>query len=282
MRIKMELFWTYYNTANVIILGSSRPKNGIMPAMFSDSIKAINLAVSHFSINESYYIYTNYVAPHAQKLKYLIVSVDIDMWSNRYNGKNNFFYEEYKNFPGYIYDSNHDFWRDGIPSDLQEATYDSPGEASKKFNRQSLGFSSFAASGWQEKPPLLNDSTWNQEEPELFEASLGYLESIIRDAHERSIIVIGVIFPQSPAYKNTGSYGAYGLKRSEAPALIERINGISDTLPNFFLFDENKMGDHDYTDEMARDRDHLATPGARQMTLRLDSLIKTLNINFEQ
>ena len=41
------------------------------------------------------------------------------------------------------------------------------------------------------------------------------------------------------------------------------------------------MGDHDYPDEMARDGDHLATPGAEQMTHRLDSLIQTLNIDFE-
>lgn len=45
--------------------------------------------------------------------------------------------------------------------------------------------------------------------------------------------------------------------------------------------DENKMGDHDYTDEMAQDTDHLSPLGAEKLTLRLDSLIKTLNINFE-
>ena len=42
--------------------------------------------------------------------------------------------------------------------------------------------------------------------------------------------------------------------------------------------DENKMGNHDYTDDMARDSDHLATEGAAQLTTRIDSLIKTLNI----
>jgi hypothetical protein len=200
------------------------------------------------------------------------------MWWKKYASTKNFFYQEYKNFPGYIYDSDHNFWKDSIPSDLQKATYDSFGASSKKFNRQTLGYSPFTASGWEDEPPFLHDSTWNQQDPELFNASLNYLDSIILDAHQKSIYVIGVIFPQSPAYKNSGAYGAYGLKRSEAPALIDRISHISDTLPNFIFFDENKMGNHDYSDEMARDRDHLATPGAEQMTHRLDSLIQTLNI----
>ena len=44
--------------------------------------------------------------------------------------------------------------------------------------------------------------------------------------------------------------------------------------------DENRMGDHDYTDEMAADRDHLAEKGAEQLTSRLDSLIRTLDIDL--
>ena len=42
------------------------------------------------------------------------------------------------------------------------------------------------------------------------------------------------------------------------------------------LMDENKMGNHDYTDEMAQNMDHLNYKGAVQLTTRLDSLLKTL------
>ena len=45
--------------------------------------------------------------------------------------------------------------------------------------------------------------------------------------------------------------------------------------------DENKMGDHDYSDEEARDFSHLADLGAQKLTRRLDSLIKTLDIRFD-
>jgi hypothetical protein len=41
------------------------------------------------------------------------------------------------------------------------------------------------------------------------------------------------------------------------------------------------MGNHDYTSEMALDCSHLNHAGAEQLTHRIDSLIKTLNIDFE-
>ena len=40
--------------------------------------------------------------------------------------------------------------------------------------------------------------------------------------------------------------------------------------------DENKMGDHDYTDEMAQNRDHLSYLGAQKLTARLDSVLKSI------
>jgi hypothetical protein len=46
--------------------------------------------------------------------------------------------------------------------------------------------------------------------------------------------------------------------------------------------DENNMGNHDYSDDMANDTDHLSEAGAVKLTHRLDSLIKTLDINFTE
>ena len=40
--------------------------------------------------------------------------------------------------------------------------------------------------------------------------------------------------------------------------------------------DENKMGDHDYTSEMAFDSDHLNKLGAKQLTTRIDSVLQIL------
>ena len=40
--------------------------------------------------------------------------------------------------------------------------------------------------------------------------------------------------------------------------------------------DENKLGDHDYTNDMALDYDHLNKWGAEQISRRIDSLLNTL------
>ena len=62
--------------------------------------------------------------------------------------------------------------------------------------------------------------------------------------------------------------------------MIEKIQKYEKKYSNFKLMDENQMGDHDYTDEMAMNYDHLAVKGAEQLTARLDSVIQTLKIDW--
>ena len=58
--------------------------------------------------------------------------------------------------------------------------------------------------------------------------------------------------------------------------LIKELADLHEVHPNFVLMDENKMGEHDYSNDMAFDSNHLAHEGAIQLTGRLDSLLKTL------
>ena len=131
-------------------------------------------------------------------------------------------------------------------------------------------------SGWEVDPPLFHDSTWMQDSSFLYDESLSLLKEIIKDAQGSNIQVVGIIFPLSPAYKNTGAFGCYGLQRSIAKNVIKDLFNLETEFTNFHLMDENKMGDHDYPDDMARDRDHLSHLGAIQITHRLDSLLRTL------
>ena len=80
----------------------------------------------------------------------------------------------------------------------------------------------------------------------------------------------------SPKFVETKSFGRYGLSRSKAPELIDSLQSLSKTYTNFVLMDENKMGNHDYTDADAQNRDHLCSVGAIQMTRRLNSLLDSL------
>ena len=120
LRYKLELLWTYKDTANVVILGSSRPLMGLVPALFSEDFFVINMANVPNMVYVSKYLFENYVLPHVKNLKYLIVSLDIDLWYHSERSDYNFFYNEYKMYPGYVYDANHSFWQDSVPEGLAE------------------------------------------------------------------------------------------------------------------------------------------------------------------
>ena len=51
------------------------------------------------------------------------------------------------------------------------------------------------------------------------------------------------------------------------------IGALSKKYPNFVLMDENKMGNHNYSDMMAVDEDHLCYGGAGVLTNRLNTLL---------
>lgn len=276
-RYKMELLWGYKDSANIIALGSSRTENGIKPLAFTSPAFAVNFGSSGNSIQGSYLFLEKYLFHHIQNLKVIIFELDIDRWSCCNNSLLN---NPYKHYSGYVYDENHNFWKDYYPPNLYNLTYDSPGTPSiaAKY-RKNRGQDPISGSSWN-YPEVSNDSTWLSSNKSLFYKKIDMLKEIIQISKEKNIFVIGVIFPQNPQYKETGAFGRYGLLRSEAPSLIEEIQAINKIYPNFILFDENKMGDHDYPNELAQGTDHLNANGAEKITHRLDSLIQTLDIDW--
>ena len=100
---------------------------------------------------------------------------------------------------------------------------------------------------------------------------------LIKTAEERNVYVIGVILPVSPNFKNSGRFATYGTRRSIADSLTKVLSEMQSTYPHFRLLDENKMGDHDYTNSMAEDAQHLCPVGAKQLTHRIDSLLMTID-----
>lgn len=276
-RYRMEFLWIYKDSLNVAITGSSRPCKGINSTLFTKPVFAVNFAVQSSHITDSYYLLQNYLLPHAKNLKAIILGIDIDFWDDT----SKTIFGAYKSYPGYVYDLNHNFWKDQYPKGLDSLTYNSPG--TKTYGnkiRQTRGYDPNKSGSWT---PLIfeDDSTWLDTKHTEYKINFNTLLDFVEQCAIVNITVIGVIFPQSPSYQETGYFGKGGLRRSEAPSLIQKIADISKNYPNFILMDENKMGEHDYTDEMAFDSFHLSALGAEQLTHRLDSLIQTLNIDFE-
>ena len=129
---------------------------------------------------------------------------------------------------------------------------------------------------WGGAPEVEMDSTYFDDRMYLVENSLEALKSIVEVSLNRNIHVVGMIFPQNPRYKETGAFGRYGMRRSLAKSLIDRFHEFETIYPNFTLLDENKMGNHDYSDSEAVDADHLCSQATPKITYRLDSLLRTL------
>ena len=98
--------------------------------------------------------------------------------------------------------------------------------------------------GWANPPLVEGDSTAYDSEKNLYEKSLESLVDIIQSAQNKDIVVVGILFPQNPAYQNTGAYGRYGLRRSAAEQLISRFVELEKNYPNFKFLDRNRMGNH--------------------------------------
>ena len=280
-RYKMEILWRYKDLANVVILGSSRALYGIDPMEFDKSIFAINLATPAGSIYGTGMFFYNYILPHVKKLKVLVLALDLDRAYNTGRNANNMFHNAYKSYPGYVYDRNHDYWADGFPKALPRVTYDSPGNAGESDDyRQNRGFLKKYGDGWG-SPKVAEDSCWMDSHYEDFQNNYRLLRDLMDTCAAHDIKLVGVITPLNPRYKETGAFGYRGLRRSDATQIIQELDSLSKVYPNFILMDENKMGDHDYTDDMAMDNSHLSPKGAQQLTNRLDFFIHNLNIDFE-
>ena len=279
-RYKMQLLWQYRDSATVVFFGSSRIFHTLDPDGISRPHFAINMANDHNTLIGSFILFESYVLPHVKKLKYVVVGTDAD----RLKYLDSFWDSEAWTYPGYIYDRNHDYWKDGVPKELPSMT-DKALSNSKSLKETILsnrGYRAQPCNGWSDSlPTVKGDSSWNSSNPKPFNKNVEILQKFAKLAAEKNIKVIALETPQNPAYQNTGAYGINGILRSDAPALLQKIQDISKDYPNFIFMDENKMGKHDYTGQMAYDDDHLGNLGAEKLTHRLDSLIKTLDIKFE-
>lgn len=275
MRNNMELLWNFHDQANVIVLGSSRPLDGIVPKQFNEKFFVLNLAQTPSCIYESKFYLDHYVYPHVKNLRYIILSLDYDLWRYGPESDHNFFYSNYKSFPGYIYDKNHGYWASGIPEGLAELTEDGYSDQNGVALRENMGYWSVGScNGWETSVCGWDSTSLT---PRGIKMAMDTLVNLIETADKRDIYVIGIVFPVSPNYKKTGRFACYGTRRSVADSLTKVLTAMHEKYPHFIVMDENKMGDHDYPDSMADDQQHLCPVGATQMTHRVDSLLMTLD-----
>lgn len=269
---KMNLMWKYANQVEILCVGSSRTEDGIVANKIQSGF-ALNMGHSGNDMNASLFVAENYGVNHLKKLKTIVVSLDFDLWRFETDYSDLIFL----NTPGYIYDKNHSFWKDEDMADFSQIV-----EAASPFSTiaavaygESMGWLGNESVEWG-APLVESDTNWSVTESYALDWNLDRLENFVKEMDRLQINVVGVIFPQNPRYRETGSWGRYGPQRSAAEKYIEFVKALAGRVSRFAVLDENRNGNHDYTDQMALNTDHLSAKGAEQLTARLDSLLKTL------
>ncbi|SHK90545.1 TIGR02171 family protein [Fibrobacter sp. UWB12] len=284
-RYDLELLYKHRDSINVLISGSSRPWAGINPIILNKNknIFSINMSNAAVDLSVARRIFFGYGANLLPKFKVAVISLDLDILFWRHYEMPSFWDLIFVHSPGFVYDESHKFWPEGYPKGLYELTRDSYGENSeiRETEQEMLGHVEGPGEGWQGSPIYVDSTYMDIANKHPTDMLLEEVEAFIQEAKEHNIFIIGVIFPQSPGYKETGAFGRYGLRRSVAKEMIEKIQKYEEKYSNFKLMDENKMGNHDYEDIDALNCDHLSDTGAKKFTNRLDSLIKALKIDLK-
>lgn len=272
-RVKMEVLWKNIQDMEVLLIGGSRVEHGLLAGRFLDK-KMVNMGVQGIDLRRDKFFIEKYAFITAPKTKAVVISLDLDHWGI----DEDFLSLILDSGPGYYYDSNHDYWPDSIPDGLIQAVENAfPAEIGVSQKYTSLGDFCEIPQGWSKgHVEFSRDSTFEKEQQKKHKINLQLIQKLIEDAAQRKIFLIGIIFPQDPKYQKTGAFGRYGLKRSIAQEDIKWLSSLAKKNPYFILMDENKMGKHDYTDEMAFDQDHLSCAGAEQLTQRLNDLLDSL------
>ena len=270
---KMSMLWKYRDNIEILCVGSSRTENSLMVTAITTGF-AQNVGHSGNDLDASLYVAENYGLNHLKKLKFIVVSIDIDLWQS----STEFTELIITNQEGFVYDQNHGFWVTGLPDGFLEAVKEASqySPVAQTVYEPSRGFLSNEGVAWG-PATVEQDSNWGGEVGKAkIKWNLERLRGFIAKTAPLNVKIIGVIFPLNPRYRETGSYGRYGPRRSEAMKILDSLNLYQRLYPHFILMDENKNGDHDYPDICAFNMDHLSYQGASKVTLRLDSLLKTL------
>jgi uncharacterized protein (TIGR02171 family) len=266
LRVKMENFWYRRGEVTVVGLGSSR----MMFGMYEKLVKSenfLNMAYSAGDMRGMHYLLKNYLLLHIPNLKAIVIEMSPDLlWYDRSTSWGPII----DGVPGFKYDEDHGFWKDGLPEGFLSNVADCPKPQTALQHPYNLEDFLLPNLGWGGSDVFRDTASMSTLDVN-YKYNFQLFEEIVELAKERNLKVICFIAPQSPDYRETGSFGVYGPKRSVADSILSVVKAM-----DVVWMDENMMGDHDYTDDMAYNVDHLSAAGATQLTLRLDSLLETL------
>ena len=274
MKTKMRMFWDMKDSLELAAVGTSRTERGFDPNEITDYV-SLNLGYPGGDLLGELYFAENYVLNHVKNLKVLVLEIAPDLQNNSPDFR---FQVLYDAAPGYVYDRNHHFWVDGLPENFVNFV-----DANIVYTQEDydgyvsgLGLLKADSMGWGGTAEVEMDSNGTEIQMEYYQNAQDSLENFIERVVKKGIKVVAAVYPQSPLYANTGAFGRYGIRKSVVKESFARLEMLSEKYANFEFFDEYKFGNHDYTEKMALDYDHMSAFGATQFSKRLNSLLKTM------
>lgn len=268
---KIIRFWETRNTTEIYALGSSRTLHGFDPSLISSG-SAINLGVVGADMYTILDFWKSYLKRHAKAQKVLLLEISIDFMYFNLDAN---FQVYYANSIGRVYDSIHNFWGDGLPSNFDDLLLSSPQNPGTTFFQEN-GYLTRDGGSFGASPLDVNTGTGYLQHPDSWMASMDSLIAALQSMDSLGLQVIGVIYPQNPDYLSLDLFGRYGPELEKAEFVVNQLKSRTSNLHSFHLLDEHKFGRHDYTKEDAHDYDHLGIPGAIKLTKRIDSVLAVM------
>jgi uncharacterized protein (TIGR02171 family) len=270
---RIRLFWQAKDTLEGIVLGSSRASAGIDPTFLGDR-KFLNISFAGADPYGILEIFEGYVLPHALEVRNLIIGLDIDFFRR----DREIWDLTMQPSIGIQYDQNHDYWRSGLPSELIPMVLQAPWLEANASAFDPDGFRHDApCTGWGAGATIDADLEWDTTLPQ-YAGTLQRFERLLDLAELAGIQVTGVIFPQSPAYVSTESFGRYGPRRPVAAAIQQDLRAMASAHANFHVIDANLSGAHDYTAAESMNWDHLCPAGAEKLSRRIAHALDSLGL----
>jgi uncharacterized protein (TIGR02171 family) len=157
---KMAMFWSLKDSMEVVGLGNSHMWSGFNPFVLSK--KAMNMGVVPCDMHCMHYIFKNYVLNHCPKLKYVVLSLDYDLWANIDERKD--IGEGMGGAIGFEYDKIHDFYPEGVDDDFVSMVMDNSADEIDDLIKFRGWYMAIDNLGWYNENGISvinEDSTWS-------------------------------------------------------------------------------------------------------------------------
>lgn len=270
---KMPIFWQLKNQLKLVALGDSRCESGVKAELFYGEENrqipvAYNLAISGGSLDIQKLVVEEYLMklPNLEWVVYQMSPRVVNRHFNNASGK------ELKRSDGFQFDQKH-----------EQTLWDRSENQNERKTIEDIASIPYASAYWSERPWgwEYKNEIWqdprkesSNRDWEISEERWKSLTSMISSLNEHGVKVLICFTPLHPIMQGEPFVDDDGTTQEGYRELVDRLNRLQKTLPNFVFVDLLQGGNHDFTAEMFKDLDHMNASGATKLTWKLEDVRK--------